>query len=77
LFIVLALLAGVVWLCFQFFFPWVSPKLPFNQDTIEGDITPETSQPATPSATSEEPSGEASEAPSSPALPESTGAVTP
>ncbi|MCL2803477.1 MAG: hypothetical protein FWD29_05945 [Micrococcales bacterium] len=36
LFFALALIGAVVALCFQFFFPWISPKLPFNQSTIEG-----------------------------------------
>jgi hypothetical protein len=51
----LALLAAVVALCFQIFFPWISPKLPFNQDTIEGDLesvspSPTVVAPASPSA---------------------------
>ncbi|MCL1898362.1 MAG: hypothetical protein FWG16_06025 [Micrococcales bacterium] len=35
LFIVLALVAAIVLVCFKLFFPWLSPKLPFNQDTME------------------------------------------
>jgi len=34
----LALICAVVLLCFRAFFPWISPKLPFNQDTLEGSM---------------------------------------
>jgi hypothetical protein len=47
--IVLALAAAcvVVVVCFQWFFPWLSPRLPFNELTVEGDI-PASTSPAAP-----------------------------
>jgi len=33
----IALICAVVLFCFRVFFPWLSPKLPFNDNTIEMD----------------------------------------
>jgi len=33
--VALALLALVVWLLFEHVFPWVDPRLPFNQVTVD------------------------------------------
>lgn len=31
----LALVALVVWVCFQWFFPWLATVMPFNDQTVE------------------------------------------
>ncbi|MDR1393548.1 MAG: hypothetical protein LBJ62_06240 [Bifidobacteriaceae bacterium] len=42
-FFLAALAAAVVAVCFIYFFPWVSPYLPFNNVTIEDGMSPEPS----------------------------------
>ncbi|HEX3828063.1 MAG TPA: hypothetical protein VHV82_12410 [Sporichthyaceae bacterium] len=36
----LLLLLFVLWLLFQHVFPWVDPRLPFNQVAPSGGVTP-------------------------------------
>ena len=40
-FVFLCLLLAVTWVCFEFFFPWLSTVLPFNELTVgDAEITP-------------------------------------
>ena len=42
----LVLVAALVLVCFRLFFPWVSPKLPFNQVTMDNPDETTSSVPA-------------------------------
>jgi hypothetical protein len=46
----LVLLAAVVLLLFTVVFPWLEPRLPFNDVTVDETPSTSTSAPATPSA---------------------------
>ncbi|HPB72251.1 MAG TPA: hypothetical protein PLX71_04655 [Phycicoccus sp.] len=52
---VLVLIVAVVAVCFVWVFPWISPKLPFTQNTVEEgssiSVGPSASLPASPSGT--------------------------
>ncbi len=48
----LVLLAAVVLLLFTVVFPWLEPRLPFNEVTVDETPSTGTSAPATPSASS-------------------------
>lgn len=52
---VLVLIVAVVAVCFVWVFPWISPKLPFTQNTVDQgssiSVSPSPSLPASPSGT--------------------------
>ncbi|MDR3202525.1 MAG: hypothetical protein LBT54_05275 [Bifidobacteriaceae bacterium] len=42
-FLLCALLLGAVFVCFEYFYPWLSTVLPFNELTVEGSPAPDPS----------------------------------
>jgi hypothetical protein len=42
-FILIILLLAAVYLCFEYFYPWLSAHLPFNELTVEEGAVPEPS----------------------------------